>query len=76
MRNQLKLDLAACEMVVGLRRFRLRERLARLIFGEFKEFILVVSGNCAEQGHPHSARGLQRSQINGRAPKVDAALRQ
>lgn len=49
MRHQLNLDLAAREKVVGLRRVTLRERLARLILGEPKEFTLVVPGDSVDQ---------------------------
>lgn len=49
MRHQLNLDLAAREKVVGLRRVTLRERLARLILGETKDFTLVVPGDSVDQ---------------------------
>ncbi|HAT1145921.1 TPA: hypothetical protein JAJ60_002411 [Corynebacterium striatum] len=49
MRHQLNLDLATREKVVGLRRVTLRERLARLILGEPKEFTLVVPGDSVDQ---------------------------
>ena len=49
MRHQLNLDLAAREKVVGLCRVTLRERLARLILGEAKDFTLVVPGDSVDQ---------------------------
>ncbi len=49
MRHQLNLDLAAREKVVGLSRVTLRERLARLILGETKDFTLIVPGDSVDQ---------------------------
>lgn len=52
MRHQLNLDLAdhqPREKVVDLRRVTLRERLARLVLGEPKEFTLVVPGDSVDQ---------------------------
>lgn len=49
MRHQLNLDLAAREKVVGLRRVTLRERLARLILGEAKDFTVVVPADSVDQ---------------------------